>query len=361
MKRVLAFLVILGCFANGFADRALAEDSTPALDPVLLQMIRDDAVHEDLGLDDDQISSLIATLPEIDIAWFRSRNDSPESQRSTIEDATSTLRACLEKNLAPDQLKRLAELECQALGTRMVLRPDIAERFGVTDDQRSAFLKIAMETDRKVTRINQQAASGALDAKTGSRQVAAAQKSEREQFVKVLTSQQIERLPTLTGKPFNFSKVRRTYPLAPELVSEGVSWIQGGPISLAGLRGKVVALHFYAFQCINCQRNLPHYNGWHRDYADQGLVVIGIQTPELSAERSAERVKAAAEEEGIKYPVLLDKTSSNWKEWHNTLWPTVYLIDKEGFLRRWWHGELNWNGATGEQQMRESIETLLKE
>jgi hypothetical protein len=90
-------------------------------------------------------------------------------------------------------------------------------------------------------------------------------------------------------------------------------------------------------------------------------VVIGLQTPETAAERRVEQVQAAAIREAIKYPVLLDLESANWKNWSNTMWPTVYLIDRQGFLRRWWQGELNWQGGDGEQQMRRTIEQLLAE
>ena len=63
----------------------------------------------------------------------------------------------------------------------------------------------------------------------------------------------------------------------------------------------------------------------------------------------------------LTYPVLLDGESKNWKAWSNTMWPTVYLVDRKGFLRRWWQGELNWKETPGEQQMRETIEQLLSE
>ena len=131
--------------------------------------------------------------------------------------------------------------------------------------------------------------------------------------------------------------------------------------NLEQLRGKVVAVHFYAFQCINCQRNFPHYKAWHDDYGDKDLVIIGIQTPETSPERQIDRVTAAVKQDAMEYPVLMDAQSSNWAAWNNTMWPTVYLIDKQGFIRRWWQGEMNWQGTPGEQQMRETIEQLLAE
>ncbi|KAA1257665.1 Thiol-disulfide oxidoreductase YkuV [Rubripirellula obstinata] len=340
---------------------SMADEVGPELDPVLLQMIRDDAVHEDLNLEPEQISALIEFLPQVDGEWFRARNYPTVKRLATIDQLTSNLRSSLQQILQPDQVKRLEQLECQALGTRMVLHPDIAKRFDVTEKQRAMFVGIAEQTDKAVAKVQQQAKDGKLDAKAGGRKIAELQKTEREQFVKALTPEQTELLPSMTGKTFNFSKIKRTYPMAPELESEGVTWLRGTPVQLSDLRGKVVAVHFYAFQCINCQRNLPHYQAWHADYADQGLVVIGIQTPELSSERSADLVRAAAIKEGIEYPVLLDLKSSNWNAWHNTMWPTVYLIDKKGFLRRWWQGEMNWQGNPGEKDMRGTVEALLAE
>ena len=147
-----------------------------------------------------------------------------------------------------------------------------------------------------------------------------------------LTDTQERRLGVLTGAPFDFSVVRRTYPLGPELSLDGVRWIQGESMELADLRGKVVAIHFYAFQCINCQRNLPIYTAWSKDYEDQGLVVIGIQTPETVAERDAEKVATAANREGIEYPLLLDLKSSNWKNWSKPCGqPSIWLTGKVFF------------------------------
>lgn len=360
---IVIAMALASCLAIPATSVLLAEDPATAvqLDPVLLQMIRDDAVHEDLRLKSDQVSAVVEFLPQVDGDWFRARNYPAEKRLATTDQLTAKLRSTLKQILESNQFKRLEQLECQALGTRMVLQKDIAKKLSVDPTQRSRFLKIAMQTDQSIAKVHQKAKDGSLDSKTGGRKIAKLQKSEREQFVKALSRQQTELLPKMTGKAFNFNKVKRTYPMAPELESEGVTWLTGDPVQLSDLRGKVVAVHFYAFQCINCQRNLPHYQAWHNDYADDGLVVIGIQTPELSSERSAQLVKAAAIKEGIEYPVLLDLESSNWDAWQNTMWPTVYLIDKKGFLRRWWQGEMNWQGNPGEKDMRGTVEALLAE
>ena len=126
-------------------------------------------------------------------------------------------------------------------------------------------------------------------------------------------------------------------------------------------RPDVVVVFFYAFECINCQRNFPHYKAWQEDLADRGVVIVGIQTPETSAERDAGRVAAAHQSDGFDFPVLFDEQSDNWKAWGNMMWPTTYLIDKKGFIRRWWQGEMNWRGTPGEAQMRQTIKDLLAE
>ena len=192
-------------------------------------------------------------------------------------------------------------------------------------------------------------------------EIAWAKQTEKDMLKEVLTDEQRSMVTAITGKSFDFSQVKRTYPLAPELDDSGATWIQGGPLKLEQLRGKVVAVHFYAYQCSNCIANIPHYNAWYSDLADQGLEVIGIQTPETSAEAKSANVSRAVKREGIEYPVLLDGSRSNWNAWHNTMWPTVYLVDKRGFIRRWWQGEMNWKGTPGEKQMRRTIENLLAE
>jgi len=89
--------------------------------------------------------------------------------------------------------------------------------------------------------------------------------------------------------------------------------------------------------------------------------LIGIQTPETSAERNVSLVKAAAKEKGFQFPVLIDLQNKNWDAWGNTMWPTVYVVDKKGYIRSWWQGELNWQGATGDKTIETLIDQLLAE
>ncbi len=127
------------------------------------------------------------------------------------------------------------------------------------------------------------------------------------------------------------------------------------------LRGKVVLVHFYAFQCHNCHANFEIYRRWHDQWHEKGVVVVGIQTPETSQERDPAAVKSAAAERKLEFPIIVDVASKNWDAWGNTMWPTVYVVDKNGYLRQWWAGELNWKGATGDKTIEQVVDQLLAE
>lgn len=339
--------------AVGINGSGIAETPGSPGPPVLLQMIRDEAIHKELRLSEQQKTQVASALVRVDGPWFRSRNLETLARDREVSNLVGELEAQLRGFLTESQQQRLRQLRCQALGTRMLMRADVIEELGLSKQQIESLASAFRATDDTIKQLP----------KDGTNAVQREQAKQRELSVvkEELTDLQERRLGELTGAPFDFSTVRRTYPLAPELSLDDVQWIQGGPVRFSDLRGKVVALHFYAYQCINCQRNLPHYTAWMKDYADQGFVVIGIQTPETESERSFAKVSAAAKSAGIEYPLLLDSESSNWKKWSNTMWPTVYLVDRKGFLRRWWQGELNWQGGDGEQQMRTTIEQLLAE
>jgi thiol-disulfide isomerase/thioredoxin len=148
---------------------------------------------------------------------------------------------------------------------------------------------------------------------------------------------------------------------APELVDSG-EWLNSEkPVTLASLAGKVVVLHFYAFGCINCIRNYPTYLDWQERFRGKDVMIIGIHTPETAAEQDSRSAKAKAIEAGFTFPVLIDNTKANWEAWGNSMWPSLYLIDKRGYLRHFWPGELKWQGATGDVWMRERIDDLLSE
>ncbi len=125
------------------------------------------------------------------------------------------------------------------------------------------------------------------------------------------------------------------------------------PLSLSQLRGKVVLVDFWTYSCINCQRALPHVEGWYNDYRKDGLVVVGVSAPEFAFEHVVSNVESAAGHLGIDYPVAVDDNLDTWNAYNNEYWPADYLIDPTGIVRAYNFGE----GGYG--QMESNIRMLL--
>ncbi len=115
---------------------------------------------------------------------------------------------------------------------------------------------------------------------------------------------------------------------------EGISeWLNSEPLTISDLRGKVVMLDFWTYTCVNCIRTWPQLRDWHDRYADDGLVIIGIHTPEFEFEKAPANVVKATETHGIAWPVALDNDYVTWDNYENAFWPTKYLIDARGRVR----------------------------
>lgn len=127
----------------------------------------------------------------------------------------------------------------------------------------------------------------------------------------------------------------------------------GRPLTLAGLRGKVVLVDFWTYSCINCQRSLPHVEAWYRSYARAGLVVVGVHTPEFAFEHVAGNVRDQAAALGVHYPVAIDNEYRTWNAYRNQYWPAEYLIDAQGYIRHVSFGEGGY--GTTEQLIRDLL------
>lgn len=127
-------------------------------------------------------------------------------------------------------------------------------------------------------------------------------------------------------------------PLAPEIIPGG-EWFNSEPLKLADLKGKVVLIDFWTYSCINCQRTFPYLKSWHQKYADKGLVIIGVHSPEFEFEKNAKNVEKALKDFGITYPVVQDNDFSTWRAYSNRYWPAKYFIDKDGKIRYTHFGE----------------------
>jgi thiol-disulfide isomerase/thioredoxin len=124
----------------------------------------------------------------------------------------------------------------------------------------------------------------------------------------------------------------------PEL-ARGHEWINSSALTRESLRGKVVLVDFWTFECINCLHALPHVKELYTKYKDQGLVVIGVHTPELARERVPANVRSAVKELGITYPVVIDGDYAIWNAWRNRYWPAAYFVDAKGTVRYHHFGE----------------------
>lgn len=142
----------------------------------------------------------------------------------------------------------------------------------------------------------------------------------------------------ISGEENELTRLRKKkasqYVVAKEITTpDGFINTANVPISIGEFVGKkVVLVDFWTYSCINCQRTTPYLNSWYEKYKDQGLVIIGIHTPEFAFEKVYENVLEATKKMGIEYPVVLDNDYSTWKAYENRFWPRKYLIDIDGYI-----------------------------
>ena len=137
---------------------------------------------------------------------------------------------------------------------------------------------------------------------------------------------------------------------------QGVAaWINSEPLTLGGLRGRVVLIDFWTYSCINCLRTFPYIREWDDRYRAAGLTIVGVHSPEFAFERVESNVRENAKELKLRYPIALDNDFGTWRAWSNQYWPAKYLIDRDGHVRYYHFGE----GEYAETE--EAIRTLLAE
>jgi len=121
-------------------------------------------------------------------------------------------------------------------------------------------------------------------------------------------------------------------------------WVNSPPLMPDTLRGKVVLVDFWEYTCINWIRTSPYVKAWHRDYAELGLVVVGVHAPEFEFGKRAENIDRGIRDHGLSYPIALDNDFATWRAFRNDAWPAKYLFDARGMLVKRWVGE----GSYGE-------------
>ncbi len=184
-----------------------------------------------------------------------------------------------------------------------------------------------------------------LLAKTSSEGVASVEKSVLENVPKVVD--------------YFISKVRADSPMeegkgAMPSLAGAVQWLNSPQLSAESLRGKVVLVDFWTYDCINCQHTLPYVKDWAKKYEKDGLVVIGVHTPEYGYERIIDNVKDQVKKLGITYPVAIDNNYAIWRNFDNQYWPAHYLIDAKGQVRYSHFGEGRYEAQ--EQMIQQLLE-----
>lgn len=138
-------------------------------------------------------------------------------------------------------------------------------------------------------------------------------------------------------------------------LGNATAWLNSEHLTDANLRGKVVLINFWTYSCINWRRQLPYVRAWADKYRNNGLIVIGVHTPEFTFEKDIENVRSAAKEMQIDYPIALDNEYSIWSDFGNRYWPALYFVDVHGNIRHHKFGEGNY------EQSERTIQQLLKE
>jgi thiol-disulfide isomerase/thioredoxin len=158
---------------------------------------------------------------------------------------------------------------------------------------------------------------------------------------------------------FSFGALSQAAQKAPEFThSSQAEWLNSKPLRLSQLRGKVVLVEFFAFECVNCRRTQPWLHTIQQRYADKDFVIVSVHTPELPEERSIANVRKAVAEQRITNPVMVDGDYSYWNAMKNQYWPAFYVIDKRGRIAARAIGEMHVGQARAAELEREIEEQL---
>lgn len=305
--------------------------------------VRSPEVRTQLAIDSRQFEKIAAVVEEVDLPLWQLRDLPADQGNPKALPLYQKLRDVLNSALRPDQLQQLNQIALRLQGWQSLQLPSVVDQLNLTSLQQQQYSEFLAGAEALAGRPLQE---------TG--------RVEFNWTQRVLTAGQRSQLKALLGAPIDFSRYRLLQVKAPEIV--GVDrWINSAPLKLKDLDGKVVVVTFWTFGCINCIHNFPHYRKWHAQLPRDRVTLIAFHTPETPAEHDLENLKRAVKEQDLQFPIAVDNRKENWNVWGNNIWPSVYVIDKQGYVRNWWYGELNWQGATGEQQMRAKINQLLAE
>ena len=173
--------------------------------------------------------------------------------------------------------------------------------------------------------------------------------------VDIVSSRESTNLQNKVAPSLEVAEKKESFRFAEE-ISTPDGFINTEAVTVESLIGnKIILIDFWTYSCINCQRTTPFLNAWHNKYKDEGLVILGVHTPEFEFEKKYENVLAAVDEFEINYPVILDNDFSTWRAYNNRYWPRKYLIDIDGYI------VYDHIGEGGYEETERVIQELLQE
>jgi thiol-disulfide isomerase/thioredoxin len=347
-----AIVLVLAAFVQA--------DEVGPVDPYWT-LVHDQAVQGDLKLTAEQRTAWRAVLDPLDLRCFPLRNRPAAQAEPGFAKVAAEAKSQLAKVLKPQQAQRLDQIVIRAQGPAALLRDDLASKLKLTDKQRADIRQAIVDARDGRLKLQNDLRAAKLETAAAEKQMTRISETERDAVNAVLTSDQKLKLSDLFARDFDLSQLGQTCFKTPDLIGDSAAWLNASPISPDQLRDRVVVVHFFAFGCSNCIHNYPTYRDWQEQLAGKDVQLIGIHTPETQGEHNVETLKSKLKAEQLQFPVIVDNDKANWNAWGNSMWPSVYVLDKQGYLRAFWAGELKWQGATGDAQMRKTMESLLAE
>ncbi len=337
-------------------EQHLTQRIVPIPHPIT-SLLRSTRIHRELSLSAELAARVQEAVDDVDQPLWRLRDLPPNERNEQAEQLLGRLKRNLYELLSAQQMERLNQIVWQAQGVEAVLEPELAAQLKLSGDQIGNIVALRNIAYKRIAELRMNPQISPESVRTA--QIQQVQADTQQKIAAVLSGVQKQALTILLGQPITLSQIKGIACKAPEIQAQ--TWINSPQIRLSDLRGKVTVVHFYAFGCGNCVRSLPYYNDWARRFDGEDFAIVGIHRPETERERDVEKVREKALQAGMKYPIAIDNDSLAWDAWGNHTWPTTYLIDKNGYVRCWWYGELNWQDNGSEKLLRDRIQELIRE
>ncbi|MBN2317184.1 MAG: redoxin domain-containing protein [Sedimentisphaerales bacterium] len=320
-------------------------------------LLRAKDVRQELRISAALFNELERSIEEVELPLWRLRDLPIQERNDAAGLLIQPLRKNLERLLSRQQIERLNQLIRQAEGIPVILESEMLLKLGLSKEQIGHIHMALNNSYNKLLTVQRNTESLSESQRAGS--IRTVHDETEKSIIAVLNGYQQRALRKLMGEPFDLSNVRIVACKAPEFDVD--TWIHPPGSNRPELAGKVTVIHFYTFGCENCIRTLPYYTEWRAHFPTSVFQVIGIHRPETEQEREIDKVKENAVEAGMEYPIAIDTDGLMWDAWANRVWPSIYLLDKNGYVRYWWYGELNWQGAESEKYLRDKIQELIDE